>query len=98
MSWEAAQPGLARRFSPPRVAGFTLVELMVALTGGLFVSLGGVFALARDSGPDFTNAKFARRERNRRRVARLSNACGPTSRGRAFLATPKYQPGSSGSA
>jgi len=30
-------------------AGFTLVELMVALTGGLFVSLA-VFALARDSG------------------------------------------------
>ena len=29
--------------------GFTLVELMVALTGGLFVSLA-VFALARDSG------------------------------------------------
>jgi hypothetical protein len=30
-------------------AGFTLVELMVALTGGLFISLA-VFALARDSG------------------------------------------------
>ncbi len=30
-------------------AGFTLVELMVALTGGLFISLA-VFALSRDSG------------------------------------------------
>jgi hypothetical protein len=30
-------------------AGFTIVELMVALTGGLFLSLA-VFALARDSG------------------------------------------------
>jgi Tfp pilus assembly protein PilW len=42
-------------------AGFTLVELMVALTGGLFVSLA-VFALARDSG------RFYQRE------ARIANA------------------------
>ncbi|HET7543008.1 MAG TPA: prepilin-type N-terminal cleavage/methylation domain-containing protein [Polyangiaceae bacterium] len=42
-------------------AGFTLVELMVALTGGLFISLA-VFALARDSG------RFYQRE------ARLANA------------------------
>jgi len=42
-------------------AGFTLVELMVALTGGLFVSLA-VFALARDSG------RFYQRE------ARVANA------------------------
>ena len=42
-------------------AGFTLVELMVALTGGLFVSLA-VFALARDSG------RFYQRE------ARMANA------------------------
>ncbi|HYQ43312.1 MAG TPA: prepilin-type N-terminal cleavage/methylation domain-containing protein [Polyangiaceae bacterium] len=41
--------------------GFTLVELMVALTGGLFLSLA-VFALARDSG------RFYQRE------ARLANA------------------------
>lgn len=41
--------------------GFTLVELMVALTGGLFLSLA-VFALARDAG------RFYQRE------ARLSNA------------------------
>ena len=41
--------------------GFTLVELMVALTGGLFVSLA-VFALARDSG------RFYQRE------ARIANA------------------------
>lgn len=41
--------------------GFTLVELMVALTGGLFVSLA-VFALARDSG------RFYQRE------TRLANA------------------------
>ena len=39
-------PAVANRTS---AAGFTLVELMVALTGGLFVSLA-VFALARDSG------------------------------------------------
>jgi len=39
-----------RRVIPARAnAGFTLVELMVALTGGLFLSLA-VFALARDSG------------------------------------------------
>lgn len=44
-----------------RRAGFTLVELMVALSGGLFISLA-VFALARDSG------RFYQRE------ARLSNA------------------------
>lgn len=42
-------------------AGFTLVELMVALTGGLFISLA-VFVLARDSG------RFYQRE------ARLANA------------------------
>lgn len=42
-------------------AGFTLVELMVALTGGLFLSLA-VFALARDSG------RFYQRE------TRLANA------------------------
>ncbi len=42
-------------------AGFTLVELMVALTGGLFISLA-VFALARDSG------RFYQRE------ARMANA------------------------
>ena len=42
-------------------AGFTLVELMVALTGGLFLSLA-VFALARDSG------RFYQRE------SRLANA------------------------
>jgi len=41
--------------------GFTLVELMVALTGGLFISLA-VFALARDSG------RFYQRE------ARIANA------------------------
>lgn len=45
----------------PGNAGFTLVELMVALTGGLFISLA-VFALARDSG------RFYQRE------ARLANA------------------------
>jgi hypothetical protein len=44
-----------------RSAGFTLVELMVALTGGLFISLA-VFALARDSG------RFYQRE------ARMANA------------------------
>jgi len=37
--------GLVRQ----RDAGFTLVELLVALTGGLFISLS-VFALSRDSG------------------------------------------------
>ena len=42
-------------------AGFTLVELMVSLTGGLFLSLA-VFALARDSG------RFYQRE------MRLANA------------------------
>ncbi len=47
----------ARRAS----SGFTLVELMVALTGGLFVSLA-VFALARDSG------RFYQRE------SRIANA------------------------
>ncbi len=35
-------------------AGFTLVELMVALTGGLFISLA-VFALSRDSGRFYQN-------------------------------------------
>ena len=48
---------LARRGN----AGFTLVELMVALTGGLFISLA-VFALARDSG------RFYQRE------SRIANA------------------------
>ena len=39
-----------RNFATRRAsAGFTLVELMVAMTGGLFISLA-VFALARDSG------------------------------------------------
>ncbi|MEI9939651.1 MAG: prepilin-type N-terminal cleavage/methylation domain-containing protein [Pseudomonadota bacterium] len=38
-----------RVIAEARSAGFTLVELMVALTGGLFISLA-VFALARDSG------------------------------------------------
>jgi type II secretory pathway pseudopilin PulG len=66
-------------------AGFTLVELMVALTGGLFVSLA-VFALARDSG------RFYQRE------SRVANATVGallgferlrTDIGRAgFLATP----------
>jgi Tfp pilus assembly protein PilW len=51
-----------RRANRIRVSGgFTLVELMVALTGGLFVSLA-VFALARDSG------RFYQRE------VRLANA------------------------
>lgn len=49
--------GHARASAP----GFTLVELMVALTGGLFVSLA-VFALARDSG------RFYQRE------SRIANA------------------------
>jgi len=43
---------MSRLHRKPRVRsgrGFTLVELMVALTGGLFVSLA-VFALARDAG------------------------------------------------
>ncbi|MET0793679.1 MAG: type II secretion system protein, partial [Polyangiaceae bacterium] len=44
--------GRARRV--PRNAGFTLVELMVALTGGLFISLA-VFALSRDSGRFYQN-------------------------------------------
>jgi len=39
----------SRRTPLAHSAGFTLVELMVALTGGLFVTLA-VFALARDSG------------------------------------------------
>jgi type II secretory pathway pseudopilin PulG len=39
----------AGRRARRRQAGFTLVELMVALTGGLFISLA-VFGLARDSG------------------------------------------------
>jgi len=52
------RPGIAQRRGS---AGFTLVELMVALTGGLFISLA-VFALARDSG------RFYQRE------ARLANA------------------------
>jgi len=47
--------------SKGRSAGFTLVELMVALTGGLFISLA-VFVLARDSG------RFYQRE------TRLANA------------------------
>jgi len=55
-------PNLARRATRARGrAGFTLVELMVALTGGLFISLA-VFALARDSG------RFYQRE------TRLANA------------------------
>ena len=55
-------PQLARRATGARgSAGFTLVELMVALTGGLFISLA-VFALARDSG------RFYQRE------SRLANA------------------------
>jgi len=37
----------ARRIHRKKTAGFTLVELMVAVTGGLFVSLA-VFALARE--------------------------------------------------
>ncbi len=51
------QPMRGRRPS----AGFTLVELMVSLTGGLFITLA-VFALARDSG------RFYQRE------ARIANA------------------------
>ena len=51
----------ARRAKTAGSAGFTLVELMVALTGGLFISLA-VFALARDSG------RFYQRE------TRLANA------------------------
>lgn len=43
----SALPGRKRRARGN--AGFTLVELMVALTGGLFISLA-VFALSRDSG------------------------------------------------
>jgi len=50
-----------RVFAARSSAGFTLVELMVALTGGLFISLA-VFALARDSG------RFYQRE------ARIANA------------------------
>ncbi|HEY4102398.1 MAG TPA: prepilin-type N-terminal cleavage/methylation domain-containing protein [Polyangiaceae bacterium] len=50
-----------RRHRTANASGFTLVELMVALTGGLFVSLA-VFALARDSG------RFYQRE------SRLANA------------------------
>src|SRR4051812_43651349 len=38
----------ASRARAPSSAGFTLVELMVALSGGLFLSMV-VFALARDS-------------------------------------------------
>ena len=56
-SWRALPPSRARHGS----AGFTLVELMVSLTGGLFISLA-VFALARDSG------RFYQRE------ARVANA------------------------
>ncbi len=53
---------MSRRADTRRVsAGFTLVELMVALTGGLFVSLA-IFALARDSG------RFYQRE------SRIANA------------------------
>ncbi len=73
------------RYSRGGRAGFTLVELMVALTGGLFVSLA-VFALARDSG------RFYQRE------SRVANATVGalvgferlrTDIGRAgFLATP----------
>jgi type II secretory pathway pseudopilin PulG len=37
------------RPAPRRARGFTLVELMVAITGGLFVSMA-VFAMARESG------------------------------------------------
>ena len=51
----------AKRRARRRDAGFTLVELMVGLTGGLIISLA-VFALARDSG------RFYQRE------ARLANA------------------------
>lgn len=49
------------RIAPSPERGFTLVELMVALTGGLMISLA-VFALARDSG------RFYQRE------ARVANA------------------------
>ena len=51
----------ALRHARRSATGFTLVELMVALTGGLFISLA-VFALARDSG------RFYQRE------ARVANA------------------------
>jgi Tfp pilus assembly protein PilW len=47
--------------APSGKRGFTLVELMVALSGGLFISLA-VFALARDSG------RFYQRE------SRIANA------------------------
>ncbi|MEO6600730.1 MAG: hypothetical protein ABIQ16_12705, partial [Polyangiaceae bacterium] len=43
------QPVTVRATGRLRNAGFTIVELMVALTGGLFISLA-VFALSRDSG------------------------------------------------
>jgi len=52
---------MSRKRQSRASAGFTLVELMVALTGGLFISLA-VFALARDSG------RFYQRE------ARIANA------------------------
>jgi len=45
MSRSFALP-LSRRF--PRARGFTLVELMVAMTGGLFLSIV-VFAVSRDA-------------------------------------------------
>jgi hypothetical protein len=46
---------------PSRSSGFTLVELMVAMTGGLFLSIG-VFALSRDA------SRFYQRE------SRVANA------------------------
>ncbi|HKO47411.1 MAG TPA: prepilin-type N-terminal cleavage/methylation domain-containing protein [Polyangiaceae bacterium] len=61
MSAERPRAATRRRSTRRRSTGFTLVELMVALTGGLFLSLA-VFALARDSG------RFYQRE------ARLANA------------------------
>jgi type II secretory pathway pseudopilin PulG len=61
VSSQLARQATLRVKRETRNAGFTLVELMVALTGGLFISLA-VFALARDSG------RFYQRE------VRLANA------------------------